>query len=62
MPFITFDYKCSDPNCAGYEERLVLRKDMDAQRCNEPDCTAIMRRLPAGTRTTFKFADTKLKD
>lgn len=57
MAFITFDYRCDK----GHEqERLVLRKDMDAQRCET--CKGLMRRLPAGTRTTFRFADNKLKD
>ena len=57
--FITFDYRCPDGH---EEERLVLRKEMDAQRCREGDCKKRMIRLPAGTRTTFRFADTKLKD
>lgn len=57
MPFITFDYRCEK----GHEDsRMVLRKEMDAQRCKE--CKGLMRRLPAGTRTTFRFADRKLKD
>jgi len=54
MSFIRFDYRCSKcgedhPNC------LVLRVDMDAQRCGK--CKGLLRRLPAGPPTTFKFAD-----
>ena len=57
--YITFDYKC--PECGHVESRFVKREHMDVQDCNEP-CNHPMRRLPAGTRTTFKFADTKLKE
>lgn len=53
MPFITFDYRCKP--CDVEEERLVLKSDMDAQRCG--NCKGLMVRLPAGTKTTFKFAD-----
>lgn len=58
MPFITFDYKC--PNGHVEESKMVLRKEMDAQRCAA--CKELMTRLPAGTRTTFRFADARLKD
>jgi hypothetical protein len=56
MSYITFDYKC--PDCGHVDTRLVKREEMDEQACT---CEQTMRRLPAGTRTTFRFADTKLK-
>ncbi|MHC4302574.1 MAG: FmdB family zinc ribbon protein [Planctomycetota bacterium] len=56
MSYITFDYKC--PDCGAIDTRLVKREEMDEQACT---CETEMRRLPAGTRTTFLFADTKLK-
>jgi hypothetical protein len=56
MSYITFDYKC--PDCGHEDTRLVKREEMDEQACT---CEQTMRRLPAGTRTTFRFADTKLK-
>jgi hypothetical protein len=56
MSYITFDYKC--PDCGAVDTRLVKREEMDEQACT---CETEMRRLPAGTRTTFLFADTKLK-
>ena len=68
MSYITFDYKCPEGH---YETRMVQRSEMDKQWCNEPDesrfkllgkkCDAPMIRLPAGTRTTFRFNDKKLK-
>ena len=58
MPFVTFDFECN--RCGKqYPDKMVLRKDMDAQRCD--DCKGQLRRLPAATRTTFRFADRKLK-
>lgn len=63
--FITFDYRCRE--CGHQEERFVKRPDMDEQRCRVLDhegsaCKSAMTRLPAGTRTTFRYADTRLKD
>lgn len=53
-----FDYRCS--KCEHREVgRAVHRGDMDSQKCGI--CAAPMYRLPAGTRTTFRFADEKLK-
>ena len=54
--YITFDYKCPQGHV---ESRFVKRDEKDEQYCNH--CNEWMRRLPPGTRTTFKFADTKLK-
>ena len=62
--YITFDYRC--PHCGHEESRFVKRSEMDEQTCDhgglpswhEP---ALMKRLPAGTRTTFRYADSKLK-
>lgn len=63
MSFVSFDFKC--PNCGHVESRFVRRDQMDAQLCH---CSTAkirtlgpMQRLPAGTRTTFKFADTNFK-
>lgn len=56
--YITFDYKCT--YCGHVESRFVKREHMDVQDCDAP-CNHPMQKLPAGTRTTFKFADTKLK-
>jgi len=56
--YITFDYKCS---CGHVESRFVKRDEMDSQKCRECSATENMARLPAGTRTTFRHADTKLK-
>ena len=67
--YITFDYKC--PTCGHVESRFVRRSEMDEQFCNQEldagllglyDCRHRLIRLPAGTRTTFRFADTNLKD
>lgn len=66
--YITFDYKCL---CGHVDTRMVQRDEMDDQYhdpCPEASaitgapCPMAMTRLPAGTRTTFRFADTKLKD
>jgi hypothetical protein len=61
--YITFDYKC--PSCGHTEPRFVRRSEMDDQvhrACAPPLSGGIpMTRLPAGTRTTFRYADRKLK-
>jgi len=67
--YITFDYRCPEGH---HEERFVKKSEMDDQWCNHihesgfgklgKTCDAPMTRLPAGTRTTFRYADTKLKD
>ena len=56
--YITFDYKC--PTCASVDSRFVKRTEMDKQTCET--CDVVLTRLPAGTRTTFRYADQKLKD
>lgn len=58
--YITFDYKC--PACDEVEPRFVRREEMDVQHCNTCNLDQPMIRLPAGTRTTFRYADTKLKE
>ena len=58
MSFITFTFRC--PSCKHTEEdKLVRRTEMDDQPC--PRCNDTLVRLPAGTRTHFRFADSKLK-
>lgn len=59
MSYISFDYKCKA--CTALpEHRMVKRINMDSQVCEE--CGGDMVKLPPATRTTFRFADTKLKD
>lgn len=57
MSYVVFDYVCT--KCQHTEESMVFRHQMDNQHC--PRCGTKMVRLPAGTRTHFRFADTKLK-
>lgn len=59
--YITFDYKCPQH---GIVSRFVKKTEMDEQYCDvpHPGNPEPMLRLPAGTRTTFRFADTKLKE
>ena len=61
---ISFDYKCTQ--CDNVESRFVLKKLMDTQVCKKKSttfpCRGAMVKLPPGTRTTFRHADTKLKD
>jgi len=61
MSYITFDYKC--PQCGAIDSRLVKRTVQDYQfhDCDN-NTRRLMVKLPAGTRTTFRFADSKLKD
>ncbi len=54
--YITFDYRHPDGRI---ESRFVKRSEMDEQY--DDDGNKLVR-LPAGTRTHFRFADTKLKD
>ncbi len=54
--YISFDYRCS--KCSSVEPRLVRKDEKDSQVCA---CGEPMVRLPAATRTTFRYADTKLK-
>jgi hypothetical protein len=54
--YISFDYKCR--TCHSVEPRLVRREERDAQEC---ECGSKMDKLPPATRTTFRFADSKLK-
>lgn len=60
MSYITFDYRCRQ--CGNTESRLVRRSEMDRQFCQHEHSDQLMNRLPAGTRTTFRFADPKLKE
>jgi len=54
MSFIKFDYLCT--NCDKYYPDLFIKRvDMDNQDCGE--CGALLKRLPAGPPTTFKFGD-----
>jgi predicted nucleic acid-binding Zn ribbon protein len=54
MSFITFDYLCT--NCDTVEKDVFIRRsEMDKHECGE--CGALMKRLPAGPTTTFKFGD-----
>jgi hypothetical protein len=57
--YITFDFKCG--TCGDVQSRFVKREEIDKQLCACQTITP-MTRLPAGTRTTFRYADTKLKD
>jgi len=63
--YISFDYLCLNENCKEIESRMVKKEEMDKQvhHCNgNPNSVPyFMKKLPAGTRTTFRFADTKLK-
>ena len=54
--YITFDYKHPDGRI---ESRFVKRSEMDQQVNDKGEK---LMRLPAGTRTTFRFADTRLKE
>ncbi len=54
MSFITFDYRCTACNSMAIN-LFVRRSEMDAVRCE--DCGELMKRLPAGPTTTFKFGD-----
>lgn len=63
MSWITFDYKC--PGCGYTEERFVRKSEMDVQQCDQcchQDGHIYMTRLPAGPKTTFRFADGPKKD
>ena len=57
--FVSFDYRC--PSCFSVASRFIRKSEMDKQKCDECDTHLPMNRLPAGTRTTFRYADTKLK-
>lgn len=64
--FVRFDYRCS--HCGHREERFVKKDVMDQQPCREDTCLVAriwpfkMTRLPAATRTLFRFNDKRLKD
>lgn len=59
MSYISFDYKCANSACSIIQHRMVKREVMDEQVCEE--CDTFMAKMPPATRTTFRFADTKLK-
>lgn len=57
--FIRFDYRCP---CGRREERFVRKSEMDSQFCTRAGCMKRrMDRLPAAPKTTFRFADRRLK-
>ena len=61
--YVSFDYRCPHLDRCGHEEsRFVRREAMDHQICGHAGCEALMVRLPPATRTTFRYADTRLKD
>ena len=54
MSLICFDYRC--PSCdLVYDNVRVERDEVDKQRCGS--CHELLKRLPAGPPTTFKFGD-----
>lgn len=56
--FIKLDMKC--PTCsAEYPNVFVKKAEVEDQRCGK--CKDTLIRLPSATRTTFRFADSKLK-
>jgi hypothetical protein len=55
--FIRFNYRC--PSCGHEEEKFIKKEVMDKQLC--PKGGVLMTRLPAAPRTTFRFADRRLK-
>ncbi len=61
--YITFNFKCSA--CGHTDVRMVDRSKVDSQVCRKASttfpCLGLMAKLPAGTRTHFRFNDTKLK-
>lgn len=56
MSFISFDYKCLQSG--EIVSKFIKKIDMNDQTCR---CGAPMVKLPPGTKTHFRFADTKLK-
>jgi len=56
--YTVFDYKCVQCGHRAVDQ-MVRTTKKDKQFC--PSCNATLVRMPAGTPTTFKFADTKLK-
>lgn len=57
--FITFDFRCRD--CFAVDSRFVRKSEIDEQTCKDCDSDSPLTRLPAGTRTTFRHADRRLK-
>lgn len=55
--YVTYDYKC--PHCIVTVTRLIKKEHKDKQRCG--DCKWPMKRQLSAPRTTFLFADTRLK-
>lgn len=54
MAFLKYDYQC--PTCeVAYPDMMVISEERDQQRCGK--CKSILKRLPAGPITTFKFGD-----
>ena len=54
MSFITFDYQCTNCGRVGIN-KFVRRSEMDDVECDQ--CSALMKRLPAGPTTTFRMHD-----
>lgn len=61
--YVTYDYKCVE--CGRIEERMVRREKRDHQVHSHPIGVGLdlfyMKRQLAAPRTTFRFADTRLK-
>lgn len=55
--YVTYDYKC--PHCIVPVTRFIKKRHKDKQRCLR--CNWHMKRLLSAPRTTFLFADTRLK-
>ena len=54
MSYIIFDFICT--NCdAAYNDLMVKRVQLEETSCEE--CGALLKRLPPGPITTFKFGD-----
>ncbi len=60
--FVRYDYRCENAKCPSRSykvERLVKKEKKNTQVCKT--CHAILFRLAAAPRTTFRFNDKKLK-
>jgi len=55
--YISVDLKC--PKCKQVLDVFIKKDAIDGVRCGE--CDELMLRLPAATKTTFRFADKELK-
>jgi len=57
--YVVYNYRC--PECSETDERLVRRENAHNQWCKACTHHSLLTRLPAAPRTTFRFADEKLK-